>query len=88
MRATVKLRELTSDRKHSIVRNLSRILDIRILDVDIESKTISLAFDNSLALEKTKRELWRIGFSVVKCIYQEPVEMTVTIDYEKHTVLY
>jgi len=73
MRATAQLQDLSSEScKHVIVRNLSRILDIRILDIDVESRTVSFVYDSVLALEKAKRELWRIGFPVLKCRCQDP----------------
>ncbi|WP_273568529.1 hypothetical protein [Maribacter halichondriae] len=73
MRATAQLQDLSSDScKHVIVRNLSRILDIRILDIDVENRTVSFVYDSVLALEKAKRELWRIGFPVLHCLCQEP----------------
>lgn len=73
MRAIAKIDDLKSlEEKHIIVRNLSRILDIRILDIDLDSRTVSLVYDSILAFEKAKNELRRIGFPVAKCTYQPP----------------
>lgn len=47
-----------------------------------------MAFDNALALEKIKRELWRIGFPVLKLSHQEPTKMTGTVNYDEHTAVY
>lgn len=84
MRAVAKIENLTSDAcKHTIVRNLSRILDIRILDIDIETRTLSFFYQNRSALEKTKRELMNIGFPIIKCIDQEPEKRVESIDFGK-----
>ena len=73
MKAIAKIDDLKSQEgKHIIVRNLSRILDLRILDIDVESKTVSLVYDSILAFEKAKNELRRIGFPIAKCKYQPP----------------
>jgi len=83
MRAIAKIDDLKSlDEKHIIVRNLSRILDIRILDIDVESRTVSLVYDSKLAFEKAKNELRRIGFPVVNCTYQPPNKRFVLEDSE------
>lgn len=73
MKASAKIDSLkTKDSKSRIVRNLSRILDLRILDVDLENRTIHLVYDSILAFEKAKRELLSIGHPISKCSYQEP----------------
>lgn len=83
MRAIAKIDDLKSlDEKHIIVRNLSRILDIRILDIDVESRTVSLVYDSILAFEKAKNELRRIGFPIAKCTYQPPNEQFILEDSE------
>ncbi len=82
MKATAQLNDLKSpESKHIIVRNLSRILDIRILDIDVESRTVSLVYDSILAFEKAKTELRRIGFPIAKCTYQPPTTRSVLPDY-------
>ena len=83
MKATVKIKDLKySEGKHMIVRNLSRIMDIRILDINVESRTISLIYDSDLAFEKVKSELRRIGYPIVKCTYQPPAKRFVLSDYK------
>lgn len=73
MKAIAKIEGLKSpEQKHIIVRNLSRILDVKILDIDMESRTLSLVYDTLLAFEKAKNELRRIGFPIGKCTYQPP----------------
>lgn len=89
MRAIALLKDLTSDTcKPTIVRNLSRIMDIRILDIDIESRTLSFLYGNLVAFEKTKRELSSIGHPVLKCTYQEPKRKKGDIDYMVNSVTY
>jgi copper chaperone CopZ len=56
MKATAQVQKLKSENcKHTIIRNLSRIMDIRIVDIDVERKTRSLVYDTVLAFEKAKR---------------------------------
>ena len=67
------MKDLTSETcKRTIIRNLSRILDIRILDIDTESRTLTFLYENIMAFEKAKRELHHIGFPIAQCTYQEP----------------
>ena len=73
MKAIAQIEKLNSDRcKHIIVRNLSRIMDIRILDIDLEKKTISFVYESVVAIDKVKRELWRIGYPLNRLIKKEP----------------
>ncbi|MGB5553540.1 MAG: hypothetical protein WBM83_02700 [Flavobacteriaceae bacterium] len=84
MRATAQLKDLSSDTcKHTIVRNLSRILDIRIVDIDTDSKSITFLYNSVLALEKVKRELLNIGFPILQCRYQDPNQVLRTIGDEE-----
>lgn len=62
----------SSDSQSCIVRNLSRILDLRILDIDIKNKTIHLIFDSVTAFELARRELLSIGYPISKHSYPEP----------------
>ncbi len=69
MKVVAKVQDLTKDlSKNVISRNLSRILDIRILEIDTENSTITFLYDSGLAFEKAKRELWRIGYPILQCI--------------------
>ncbi len=73
MKAIALIEKLNSDRgKHIIVRNLSRIMDIRILDIDLENKTVSFVYDSSIAIDKVERELCRIGYPLNRLIQKEP----------------
>lgn len=83
MKAIAKIDSLKSpEGKHIVMRNLSRILDIRILDIDLDSRTVSLVYDSILAFEKAKSELRRIGFPIAKCTYQPPNTRLVPEDQE------
>ncbi len=82
MKATAQLNDLKSlEGKLIIVRNLSRILDIRILDINVESRTVSLVYDTISAFEKAKNELRRIGFPIAKCTYQPPTTKSILPNY-------
>lgn len=73
MKAIAKIDTLeTVDSKFQVMRNLSRILDLRILDIDLEGRTIHLIYDSIGAFEKAKRELWSIGHPITQCRYQAP----------------
>ena len=73
MKAIVRIENLKSpDSKYCVVRNLSRILDVRILSIDLENRTIQFVYDSILAFEKAKLELMRIGYPISQCSYQEP----------------
>ena len=47
-------------------------MDIRILDIDLEKKTLSFVYESITAIEKVKRELWRIGYPLDQLIKKEP----------------
>jgi len=65
MKALATLKNIDSDTcEKLIVRNLSRILDIRILDIDLENGIISLAYSMQDSFEQVKRELRRIGYPI------------------------
>lgn len=73
MKASAKIDSLKSTAsKNCIIRNLSRILDLRILDIDLENKTIHFVYDSLRAFENAKRELLRIGYPISQCYYQVP----------------
>jgi len=50
--------------KNIIIRNLSRIMDIRILDIDLDNGVICLQYENPLTIEQVKKELSRIGYPI------------------------
>ena len=64
MKAAAKIKNLQSDiEKHIIIWNFSRILNIKIMDIDIETGVLSFVF------EQAKKELRRIGCPMInyKC---------------------
>ncbi|MEQ8218686.1 MAG: hypothetical protein RH981_10645 [Arenibacter sp.] len=65
MTTLLKVEQLISEESKNIIfRNLSRILDLRILDIDIINKTIALVHNNPYVLDKAKKELARVGYSL------------------------
>ncbi|WP_170218306.1 hypothetical protein [Flagellimonas lutaonensis] len=69
-----KIRDLKSNEaKQLIVRNLNRILDFCILDIDIERGTLYFIYATPLTLEKAKRELRCIGHPMDYCILQKSI---------------
>ncbi|HZJ19259.1 MAG TPA: hypothetical protein VFD35_02760 [Pricia sp.] len=65
MKASVTLKNVNSTLcKSIIVRNLSRILDIRIIDIDIENGMLHFLCNGQKAFEQVKRELGRIGYPI------------------------
>lgn len=87
MKATATLNDLKSDScRRTILRNLSRIMDVRILDIDIESHTISFLYNSVLALEKVKRELLSIGFPIVQCSCEDPNSSYRNANYEEQAI--
>lgn len=72
MKAIVDLRNLKSDAgKHIIVRNLHRILDMRILDIDLDNGRLFFLYATPVTLQKVKEELARIGYPVQSCLCPE-----------------
>lgn len=79
MRAIIEIQELkTIEFKRCIVRNLSRIMDIKILDICLESKTLSIVYETPMALAKVKMELKRINAPIMNCRHQEIRKMKST----------
>jgi hypothetical protein len=88
MRTFATLKNFTSSEgKDIILRNLNRILDIVILDMDIENSTITFLHLDAVALDNAKRELNCIGFPIISLQIQndkksnENVTRTLTYDY-------
>lgn len=68
MKAMAQLKNLNDNEvKKRVLRNLSRILDIKIIDVDIESKTLYFLYANPIAFQKVREELTRIGHPMQSC---------------------
>jgi hypothetical protein len=68
MKAFLQIKNLNSDEaKRRVIRNLSRILDIKIIKVDIEEGTLFFLYACLPAFQKVKEELLRIGHPVQSC---------------------
>ncbi|MFS4467874.1 hypothetical protein [Maribacter sp. 2210JD10-5] len=71
MKTLATLKNFTSiEGKDRIVRNLNRILDIVVLDVNAKNGTITFLYSSKLALEKAKKELSCIGFPIQHMKFQ------------------
>ncbi|MDL5510481.1 hypothetical protein QSE00_01550 [Arenibacter sp. M-2] len=65
MKAIAKIGSLITNRdKMIILRNLSRIMDIRVIDLDIDTGKLIILYYSPIALEQVKQELWRIGYPI------------------------
>ena len=61
--------DLTIDScKGRICRNLSRIMDIKVVEVNVKERMISFIYENPKALNLVTDELRRIGYPVKKII--------------------
>ncbi|MCM4168079.1 hypothetical protein KCTC52924_03631 [Arenibacter antarcticus] len=68
MKAKAILKNLNgNDDKDIIIRNLSRIMNLRVTNVNIKKKTIYFLYSTSIVFEQARRELWRIGYPVESC---------------------
>lgn len=65
VRAQATLNNVSSDEcRHTIARNLARIMDMRIVDLDIENHLLTFLYSSPLALRKIVQELRRIGYPI------------------------
>lgn len=66
MRAYSKLKNIKSDHcRQVIIRNLSKVLNIRILEVGVNEKSLVFLFSTPRAFHKVKEELSRIGYPML-----------------------
>ncbi len=73
MKAHVTLKNVNSEScRLTIMRNLNRILDIRIIDIDLENGTLHFLCNGQMAFDQVRRELNRIGFPVKEYKYEPP----------------
>ena len=93
MKAMAQIKNLNGDEmKRTVMRNLSRILDIKIIDIDIdiENGTLFFLYASPLAFQKVKQELSRIGHPMQSCKYTIPnspaLHRTVTDIFETTTL--
>lgn len=74
MRTIAKVQDSKKEiSQNLILRNISRILDVRILNIDMENRTVTFVYDSVVALEKAKRELRRIGYPILHCEARSPI---------------
>ena len=67
MKATVYFDNLASEAARcSILRNISRIMDVKVVEIDLHKQALSFLCVNHKAVEKVKSELKRLGFPVKK----------------------
>ena len=67
MKALAKLKNLESEScKNTIIRNLHRILDIRIIDIDVEKSTMLFLYANPISFQQVCQELERIGYPIIE----------------------
>lgn len=72
MKAVAQIKNLNGkEEKNTVFRNLSRIMDIKIIDADIENGTLFFLYASPLALQKVKQELLRIGYPMQSCKFPE-----------------
>ena len=65
MKAMAKLKNLESEScKNTIIRNLNRILDIRIINIDVENSTMLFLYANPISFQHIRQELKRIGYPI------------------------
>lgn len=65
MKAIAKIGSLiTIKDKMTILRNLGRIMDIRVIDLELGTGKLTFLYYNPIALEQVKQELWRIGYPI------------------------
>jgi hypothetical protein len=65
MKAIAKIGNLISNNdKLTILRNLRRIMDIRVIDLEVDTGRLIFLYYSPIALEQVKQELWRIGYPI------------------------
>lgn len=70
MKADVPLMNLKDEAgKTIILRNLRRILDIRIVEIDVENGRLVFLYSSPRTFQIVKQELLRIGYPMLSCIY-------------------
>lgn len=65
MKAIAKIGNLIPNNdKMMILRNLSRIMDIRVIDLEVDTGRLIFLYYSPIGLEQVKQELWRIGYPI------------------------
>jgi hypothetical protein len=66
MIAQVYLANLRSEQyKHRIIREINRIKDVRVLELDMNTQILLFQYNTTLAYKKVEKELWRLGYPMV-----------------------
>ncbi|MGB3149089.1 MAG: hypothetical protein WBB27_00385 [Maribacter sp.] len=86
MKAHATLKNMDSEScKPIISRNLNRILDIRIIDIDVEHSILHFLYNGNKAFEKVKNELGRIGYPILECI-NEGIQDTINTNSNERPI--
>lgn len=65
MKAQASLKNMnSSDGTRIIIRNLARILDLRVINIDTDNHLLTFVYSDPRVIEKVRQELRRIGFPV------------------------
>jgi len=82
MKAVAQIKDLNcNEEKNIVLRNLIRILDIKI--IDIENGTLCFLYASPIAFQNAKQELLRIGHPMqsYNCTISSPSQITTSTDY-------
>lgn len=80
----LKANDLNTDwYKCKICRNLARIMDVKVVEVNIDKKTISFIYENPKAFVMVIDELRRIGYPVKDIIKANKAKLYKRIKREK-----
>jgi len=86
MKAIAKIGNLISNKdKIVILRNLSRIMDIRIIDLEVDTGRLIFLYYSPIALEQVKQELWRIGYPIRTFKFLSPLSPNLQVDGSTET---
>lgn len=89
MKAIVQIKNLSGDEeKKMVLRNLSRILDVKIIDIDVQRGSLFFLYASPHAFQQVKQELSRIGHPIQSCnppLSNSPVYRSFANDFEKMT---
>jgi hypothetical protein len=70
MRAMAEIEELQDTAfEHKVKRNLARIMNLKILEVNLSHHTLSMVYDSGMAFEQAKLELERLGCTIKNCVF-------------------
>ena len=66
MKAQLTLQNMrSSDCSRIITRNLARIMNLRVVQIDTEARLLTFLYSDPTVLSKVRQELRRIGFPVL-----------------------